>query len=62
MSKRLLWALILIAACVLIFVANAGDDISVRLVPGIKLAIHGMGALVYMGFVIIGIVIGVLIK
>ncbi|MFW6152289.1 MAG: hypothetical protein ACOC6C_04880 [Verrucomicrobiota bacterium] len=62
MSKRMLWALILIAACAIVFVANAGKHASVRLIPGIDLSIDGMSALIYLAFVITGVIIGSLLK
>ncbi len=62
MSKRMLWALLLIAACALIFVANAGESAKVLLIPGIDLSISGMSALIYLCFVTIGVIIGFLLK
>ncbi len=62
MSKRMLWALLLIAACVIIFVANASERASVLLIPGLDLSINGMSALIYLSFVIIGVILGFLLK
>jgi hypothetical protein len=59
----MLWALLLIAACVLVFVANAGGETRVYLIPGLRdLALVGMSAIVYLCFVIVGVVIGFLLK
>ncbi len=62
MSKRLLWALLLIAVSIIILVSNTRGSVSVNLLPGLDLAITGMKALVYLGFLATGVIIGILVK
>lgn len=58
MSKSLLYALTLIALCVLVLIFNR-QRVEVNLVVD---SIRAMGALVYLAFIAIGVVIGVLLK
>ena len=58
MSKKLLWALILIVLTVLVLLFNRGS-VDVNLLIG---KISAMKALVFLGFTGLGVVIGCLLK
>jgi len=60
MSKRLLWALLLIAVSVIILIMNTGDQVSIVLLP--KVAITTIKSLAFLLFIAVGVVIGVLLK
>jgi len=58
MNKRVLWALLLIVLCVVVFVLN-GNKISLELgLTKIKTA----AAFVYLGFTAVGVVIGAMLR
>ena len=60
MSKRLLWALLLIAVSVIILIMNTGASVSIVLLPNI--AITTIKALAFLIFIAVGVVIGILLK
>ena len=61
MTKKLAWALVLLGLTVIILILNGGQgEAAVRLVGTVKLT--AARSLVYLGFVIVGVAIGVLIK
>ena len=60
MSKRLLWALLLIAVSVIILIMNTGASVSIVLLPNI--AITTIKALAFLIYIAVGVVIGILLK
>jgi len=60
MSKRLLWALLLIAVSAIVLIMNTGDDVAIFLLP--RIAITTVKALAFLIFIATGVVIGVLLK
>ncbi len=60
MSKKLLWALLLIALTIIILILNQGGGAAVSL--GGRLQVEGSRSAVYFAFTALGVVIGVLIK
>ncbi len=59
MTKKVLWALILIFIVVVVLIMNTRGSSSINLIVG---EIKAMSSIVYLCFVGIGVVIGVLIK
>ena len=62
MSRRLLWALLLIAISVIILIANTSGRATVGLIPGLSLDLSGIRAIIYFCFISLGVVIGILLK
>ena len=60
MTKRLLWALLLIAFSVIILILNAGGQVSITLLP--KVDIHTIKSVAFLIFLSIGVIIGLLLK
>lgn len=61
MSKRMLWALVLIGLTVLVLILNTGGrPIEVNL--GFGFALSQIRAIIYLAFVAVGVVIGVLVR
>lgn len=58
MSKRVIWALLLIVLCVIVFVFN---DHKIALEMGF-FKIKGTAAFVYLGFTSVGVVIGAMLR
>ena len=58
MSKRVIWALVIIAAAVIVLIFNRHG----AKVNFIVDEIYGMASLVYLFFIAVGVVIGVLLK
>lgn len=58
MTKQLMWALVIIAFVVLVLIFNRGD-VDVNLI--VK-EISALKSLVFLGFVVIGVAIGILLK
>ena len=58
MTRKLMWALIIIAVVVLVLIFNKGD-VDVNL---IVTSISALKALVFLSFVIVGVAIGILLK
>lgn len=59
MTKKVLWALILIFIVAVILIMNTRGSSSINLIVG---EIKAMSSIVYLCFVGIGVIIGVLIK
>ncbi len=59
MSKRLIWALVLIGLTVVVLLFNTDGKVSVELV---NYTIRYSRAVVYLGFTVVGVVIGLLLK
>ena len=60
MTKRLLWALLLIAISVIILILNAGGRVSIVLLPAID--INAVKSIAFLIFLSMGVVIGLLLK
>ena len=60
MTRKLLWALLLIALTVIVLILNTGRQVPVGILPGVEL--RAIGSFVYLTFVIIGVAIGLLLK
>ena len=58
MSKRMIWALVLIVLCVIVFVLN-NDRLTLEL--GV-FKIKAAAAFVYLGFTSVGVIIGALLR
>lgn len=58
MSKRVIWSLLLIVLCVILFVVN---DHKIVLELGIS-SIKATAAFVYLGFTALGVVIGAMLR
>ncbi len=58
MTRKLMWALIIIAVVVLVLIFNKGD-VDVNL---IVTRISALKALVFLSFVVVGVAIGILLK
>ena len=59
MTKKVLWALILMFVVVVILIMNTRGSSSINLIVG---EIKAMSSIIYLCFVGIGVVIGVLLK
>ncbi len=60
MSKRLLWALLLIAVSVIILILNSRGSVDITILP--KVAITMVKSIAFLIFVSIGVTIGILLK
>jgi hypothetical protein len=60
MNKRLIWALGILAASVLVLIFNRGS-VTVDL-PFVEASISGMKAVVFFAFIGIGVAVGLLLK
>ena len=59
MSRKLLWALLLIALSIIVLIFNTGSSVSVSLR---FLDIHAGKSLIFFVFMAVGIIIGILLK
>jgi len=60
MSKKLLWALLLIALSVILLILNAGGDVSIALLPKVK--VDTLRSVAFLIFIADGVAIGLLLK
>ena len=60
MSKRLLWALLLIALSVIVLILNTRGSVDIYILP--KVAIATLKSIAFLVFIAIGVTIGVLLK
>jgi hypothetical protein len=60
MSKRLLWALLLIAVSVIILILNSRGSVDITILP--KVDITMVKSIAFLIFVSIGVTIGILLK
>lgn len=59
MNKGLLWAMLILLISVLVLIFNRGGNVSVNL---LVCEFSAMKSLVFLGFISVGVAIGVLIK
>ena len=59
MNKGLLWAMLILLISVLVLIFNRGGNVSVNL---LVYEFSAMKSLVFLGFISVGVAIGVLIK
>ena len=60
MSKKLLWALLLIAVCVIIMILNTRGSVPITILP--KVEITAIKAIAFFIWTALGVAIGVLLR
>ena len=60
MSKHVLYALLLIAVCVIILIMNTHGSVEITLLP--KVALSMVKSIAFLVFIALGVTIGVLLK
>jgi len=59
MSKRIIWGLLILTVCVIIFIFNTRDTITVNL---LLTQVHAIKALAFFIFMALGVIVGLLFK
>lgn len=60
MSKRLLWALLLIAVSVIILILNSRGSVDITILP--KVTVDAVRSIAFLFFISVGVTIGLLLK